>query len=234
MSLVYPGSELELFAQAANWKRYWAGFVRRYLGRRVLEVGAGIGSNIPLLFSPPIEQWIALEPDVELARQIARGIAIGAIPTRTEVRICTCQDLDSPERFDTVLYIDVLEHIQDDRAELDRAAALLNPGGNLVVLAPAHQYLFSRFDASIGHYRRYSRMTLNTISPAGLTLSTIHGLDSVGLLASLANRLLLRQSMPSARQIATWDRYMVPISQRLDPCLLHLFGRTILAVWSRT
>ena len=67
-----------------------------------------------------------------------------------------------------MLYIDVLEHIEHDLDELARAASHLAPGGHLVVLAPAHQALFSDFDRAIGHYRRYNRAGLQKLAPAGL------------------------------------------------------------------
>ena len=135
--------------------------------------------------------------------------------------------------FDSILYIDVLEHIEDDRGELSRAAALLRPRGFLVVLSPAHPRLFSEFDAAIGHHRRYTRSTLAAAAPEGLELVRLVYLDSVGLLASLGNRLLLRESMPTPRQIALWDRVMVRLSTRLDPILRHRLGKSVLGVWRR-
>ena len=71
----------------------------------------------------------------------------------------TIESITDAAPFDTILYVDVLEHIADDAAELARARRLLTPEGNLVVLAPAHQSLFSPFDAAVGHYRRYDERT---------------------------------------------------------------------------
>jgi hypothetical protein len=141
------------------------------------------------------------------------------------------QDLEPAQHFDTVLYIDVLEHIQDDGRELNRAALHLNPGGSLIVLVPAHQSLFTPFDRFIGHFRRYNAASLRACSPAGLKLEKLLYLDSVGLCASIGNKLLLRQSMPSRRQILIWDSVMVPLSRWFDPILGHRLGRSLLAVW---
>jgi 2-polyprenyl-3-methyl-5-hydroxy-6-metoxy-1,4-benzoquinol methylase len=135
--------------------------------------------------------------------------------------------------FDTIIYIDVLEHIEDDRAELNTAAAHLRPQGRIIVLAPAHQRLFTPFDAAIGHFRRYDRSMLRQISPAGLEIQRMRYLDCVGLTASAANMLLRRQSMPTATQLRFWDRWMVPISQVLDLLLRYSVGKSILAVWSK-
>ena len=64
-------------------------------------------------------------------------------------------------------------------------------------------------------------------------MTTLRYLDSVGMMASLGNRLLLRAGMPTLRQILAWDRLMVPLSRRLDPWVGYRFGRSILAVWTR-
>jgi hypothetical protein len=116
---------------------------------------------------------------------------------------------------------------------LDQQAMHLRPGGHLIVLAPAHGWLFSRFDRSIGHFRRYSARQLGELTPAGLGLVRSHYLDSVGLLASAANRLALRQSLPTARQIRFWDRVLVPLSRVIDPITWHRVGKSVLCVWTR-
>jgi hypothetical protein len=159
--------------------------------------------------------------------------AAGNLPPCCEVRIGALDHLDAAERFDAILYIDVLEHIGDDRGELERAAAHLKPAGLLIVLAPAHQWLFTPFDQAIGHFRRYTKETLSAVVPRSLRRVELVYLDVVGLLASLGNRLLLRQTMPTARQIALWDRMMVPLSRAIDPLLLYTVGKSILGVWQR-
>ena len=106
-------------------------------------------------------------------------------------------------------------------------------GGRLIVVAPAHQWLFSAFDTAIGHYRRYNKETIQAITPPGLRLVRTEYLDSIGLFASLANRLLLRRSTPTARQIAFWDRVMVRLSVTIDPIWAYRVGKSLLAVWHR-
>jgi hypothetical protein len=144
-------------------------------------------------------------------------------------------DLNPTEQFDAILYIDVLEHIADDADEMRRAAAHLREGGRCIVLSPAHQWLFSEFDAAIGHHRRYSRKSLKAAGKGvdSLRLERLCYLDSCGLLASTANRLLLRQSMPGLRQILFWDRFLVRGSRLLDPLLFYGAGKSVLGVWTR-
>jgi len=226
----YPGGELELFEHARNWKRYWAKRITPFLGATVAEVGAGIGSNTRNLISSRAD-WTCIEPDGALAARIEQLVERGQLGANCAVRATTLAALPLASRFDTILYIDVLEHIADDRAELAEAARRLRPGGYLVVLSPAHQWLFTAFDAAIGHVRRYTAKSLRGLSPPGLRPQLFQYLDSVGLLASLANVLLLKASMPTRAQIRFWDQVMVPASRLLDPLTGFRAGKSILAVW---
>ena len=227
--LPYVGTELEIFSRAVNWKRYWADRIRPYVRGAVLEVGAGIGINTPFLKNAESAHWLCLEPDAALAAELqTRCETLGC-----EVLVGTLEDVPESLRFDTILYIDVLEHIADDRAELQRATGMLRAGGHLVVVSPAHQWLFTPFDAAIGHHRRYTRRTLAQAAPPALELVRIDYLDTVGVLLSLGNRVALRQSMPTQGQVLLWDRVAVPASRRLDWMLGYRAGKSVLGVWRR-
>ena len=229
-AFAYSGNELEIFAKARNWKRYWRSFLRPYIGRNILDVGAGIGATISNLQSSPQESWTAVEPDRNLAQTIQDRIDKHEFLVPPRLIIGTIKDVDPNSRFDTILYVDVLEHIERDRDELIHAAGLLEHGGRIVILAPAHQFLYSQFDRSIGHYRRYNRDTLLKLTPNAMHVEKLSYLDSLGLLASLANRVVLRQSLPSEAQIEFWDRCMVPISILTDRVTINLIGKTIVFV----
>jgi SAM-dependent methyltransferase len=232
----YVGQELELFARALHWKRYWSGLLRPFLHGDVLEVGAGLGVNTRFLRQAGPSRWVCLEPDGQLLQQLRDSLAAAPLPGPCELRQGCVADLGADAQFDTILYVDVLEHIADDSVELAGAATHLREKGRLVVLAPAHNWLFSPFDASIGHYRRYNRSLLTDAARpvASLRLERLFYLDSCGLLASLCNRLLLRRDLPTLKQILFWDRALVPVSRVLDPLLLRRLGKSILAVWTKT
>lgn len=225
----YQGKELDIFAAALHWKAYWASRIRRWVRGDVLEVGAGLGANTSLLQNSDIRSWRCIEPDPELADKLANAVAhlpVCSVSTGTIASV-------AESRFDAILYIDVLEHIERDRDEIVAATKMLRDGGHVIVLSPAHQSLFSEFDASIGHYRRYNRTSLLACSPPDCRLEAMFYLDCVGMFASLANRILLRQSNPTAAQIGLWDNYMVPVSRIIDPLLGYSVGKTICGVWKR-
>jgi SAM-dependent methyltransferase len=230
----YVGSELELFSRSTVWKSYFRREIAPFLGAEVLEVGAGLGGTTKLLCRQGHALWLCLEPDPELAAMLGQAQQGGDLPQSCQVEVGTVSQIPPTQRFDTILYIDVLEHIEDDRDELERAASHLKPGGHLVVLGPAHPWLFSPFDQAIGHYRRYTRPSLRALTPEGTVLVRSIYLDSVGLLASLGNRLLLKHAMPTPKQIAFWDKVLVRCSQIVDPLLLHSLGKSVLSVWRRS
>ena len=225
----YVGQELDVFAHARRWKKYWASRIRPWITGDVLEVGAGIGQNTAVLQNTGVRSWLCLEPDPQLCERLAATVA----PLRTcSIGLGTIESVRG-RKFDCILYIDVLEHIEADRDELARAAQLLGANGHIIVLSPAHQSLFSAFDAAIGHFRRYNRESLRACSPPGCRLESMFYLDSVGMVASFANRLLLRQDNPTLSQIQFWDRSIIPVSRILDPIFRYTLGKTIVGVWTQ-
>ncbi|MDE3201696.1 MAG: hypothetical protein KGN79_12330 [Acidobacteriota bacterium] len=125
----------------------------------------------------------------------------------------------------------MLEHIEHDRDELERAASHLKPDGRVIVLSPAHQSLYTPFDKAIGHFRRYNRASLKAATPPSLVLEKLYYLDAAGLFLSAGNRLFLRSAMPTKQQLSFWDNWVIPISRIVDPLLLHAAGKTIIGVW---
>jgi SAM-dependent methyltransferase len=232
-SIAYVGSELELFAQATNWKSYFARQVRPHLGPEVLEVGAGTGTTARVLCTQPHRRWVCLEPDPQLTAGIQAKVTAGELPACCQPRAGTLADLDADDVFDAILYIDVVEHIREDAAELATAARHLRPDGKLIVLAPAHQWLFTPFDQAIGHFRRYDKPMLKEVAPPALRCVRLVYLDAVGMFASMGNRFLLRSGMPTPRQIWVWDKLMVPFSRLVDPLLGFSVGKSILGIWQK-
>jgi SAM-dependent methyltransferase len=225
----YVGTELDLFSLATNWKRYFGELLKPYVAGSVLEVGAGLGETTRALHNERVTRWVCLEPDRRLAERLT--LQVFDRTPQPSIVVGDIHALASQERFDTIVYIDVLEHLRTDELELRSAASRLAPGGHLIVLAPAFQFLYSRFDHAIGHERRYTRRTLSAAFPHELDEIAVFYADSVGMLLSLANRLLLHQAVPKTRQILFWDRVIVPLSRRVDPVVRRSFGRSVIAIF---
>jgi SAM-dependent methyltransferase len=224
----YVGSELELFRSAVNWKQTLRRHIQPFLKGRVLEVGAGIGGTTKVFRTGKEMSWTCLEPDVSLAAELRKN--------EPEVEVITgiVNDLPNDRMFDSILYIDVIEHIEDDLAEIRSAGSHLAVGGHLIVLCPAHQSLYSPFDKAVGHYRRYSKSMFRALRPDSLSEQRMIYLDSVGLFASIANKLVLSQSIPTSGQIAFWDDWLVRASRVSDWFLRYSVGKSVLGVWRKT
>src|SRR5690349_9501746 len=118
----YVGNELDLFAHAVNWKRYFGSRLAPFIRGDVLEVGAGIGETTRHLCDGRQRSWVCLEPDPGLAQRLTASLEARPVTPQPTVRVGTVADLESDALFDSVLYIDVLEHIEDHRGELKRAS----------------------------------------------------------------------------------------------------------------
>jgi len=229
----YVGTELELFSSAVRWKAYVARLLRPYIRGDVLEVGAGIGAFTEYLRNERCAQWTCIEPDEKLFETLSDKFCRGPGEKSSSAICGTLSKTPSGAKYDAILYLDVLEHIENDRAEMAAAAEKLAPSGKLIVLSPAFPSVYSPFDAAIGHYRRYTRGSLRAIKPEGLREEKSFYIDAPGLLLSLANRLLLKKSYPTSAQIQFWDRAIVLVARLLDPLVFYSFGRSVVTIWSK-
>ena len=224
----YIGTELELFANAKNWKNYIKNYLNKYIKGSILEVGAGIGSNTGLLYNSHCHKWLCLEPDRRLFDALQLTISSQSISN------CQAQngtiDLLEDQLFDSILYLDVLEHIRDDKNEVIQVVQNLKIGGYLIILCPAHQWLFSPFDIAVGHYRRYNKSSLQAVIPDDIQIVEVVYLDCIGLLANLGNRLFLKQSKPNLIQIRIWDKFMVSLSRFVDPLIGYRAGKSVVLI----
>ena len=235
MNTKYIGDELEIFKEAHNWKAYWFNNIKPFIGSSILDVGAGIGSTVNLISesNQNIVSYTALEPDIDNIKKLKDAKLNKTFLKSYKVIHGDITSIKKNVTFDTILYIDVLEHIQQDSEELNLAKDFLAPGGNLIILSPAHQWLFSKFDESIGHFRCYNMRAMQNLKPEGLNVKCINYLDSMGVFASAANRFFLNEKFPSIGKIKMWDNYLVPISKLVDKVTLHKIGKTIIAIYSK-
>lgn len=233
-SFSYVGTELELFAKATNWKNYLGMNLKPYIVGRVIEVGAGIGGSTKYLCNGSHERWVCLDPDASHVSHLRGLISLRKLPSCCEARCGILAELPPDECADTILYIDVLEHIENDEEEMRVAVTHLATNGHIVMLSPAFQSLYSPFDEAIGHYRRYGRKDAERLTVPSLLLKQVFFLDSLGCLVSAVNRLIIRSSQPSVHQIQFWDKALVPVSGLTDKILGRLFGRSVVMIWQKT
>jgi SAM-dependent methyltransferase len=222
---------LDRMAGAANYNAWLLDRAQPFIGQRVLDFGAGIGTFTAALAERA--EVVAVEPDPEFAPRLRERFAHNARVTVVQGDADWLAGDDAHDSFDTVLCLNVLEHIQDDAAVLRGFHDSLSPGGHLLLLVPAHRSLFGEIDRSVGHERRYSRGSLrHLLERTGLEpieLRYVNPLGAVGWF--VASRLLRRDQVPEG-PLHAYDQ-LVPMLRRLDR--LHLpFGLSLWAVARRT
>lgn len=222
----YPGKELEALSVAVNYHRWIVNEIEPYLGRKVAEVGAGVGSVSRLILEKDVTRLLAFEPSSNLYPELANNLA-------SEKRARTINDFFSPRyepELDSVLYINVLEHIEDDRAELGRALEALRPGGHIVIFVPALSWLYSEFDRQIGHYRRYTKSGLRlVVQEAGFSITKARYFDVAGIIPWYVNFVLLGNSIGS-RSVSLYDRVVVPVMRVAERLIVPPIGKNVLLV----
>jgi SAM-dependent methyltransferase len=222
---------LEVTREARNYNAWVYGRARPFLGRRVLDMGAGIGTFTELALADGREVT-ALEPDTSFAA--ALEAEFGAHP-RVEIARATTEEFRDrrPALFDAVISFNVLEHIADDQSAVQAASDLLRPGGRLLLLVPAHPLLLGDVDRALGHVRRYRRDRLRRLlGSAGFEVESLRHVNPVGALGWLVTFRLRSWPKEWPRcQYRTFDR-LVPALRLLDRVPLPV-GLSIWAVGRR-
>lgn len=225
MQPAYPGKDLEAMGFARNYHRWIRDVLRPHLGRGIGEVGAGAGDFTALLLDTNPERVVAWEPSANLHPDLFSRF-------RNDPRVTVLPERFSPpaEKLDTMCYINVLEHIEDDRGELELAREGLRPGGRLCLFVPALGWLYGEQDRRVGHFRRYGRRALRgLLADAGFRLIEDRWFDIAGILPWwVAFRLLRRSVTPGA--VGSYDRLVVPVMRRVESLVHPPVGKNLLAV----
>jgi SAM-dependent methyltransferase len=215
---------------APNYNAWLGKRLRVHLGKRVLEVGAGIGT-ITREILPGCEFVIALEAEELYARHLDE--AFRGDPrvrtTHSKVEDTNWAQL-ATERLDSVLLSNVLEHIEDDAAAVRNFREALPLGGNIVILVPALPFLFGTLDTAVGHYRRYMPASLRTvIEENGFRIEHLEWLNLLGIPGWFLNGRVLRRRIIPAGQLRIYDR-IAPLLARLESMVRLPIGMSLLAV----
>ena len=225
-------SQMEIFFNTPNWKNYWIKDIKQYSTGNIMEVASGLGSN--LFFFKKIlkfKKLTCLEPEKKLFKKL---IEINKSENKNIFFINkSLNKIKNKNKFDTILYADVLEHIKNDNKEVILAKKFLKTGGRLIFLCPAHNLLFTQFDKNVGHYRRYNKKMFSNLLPDNMKIEKIYYLDSCGFFLSLLNKIILNRN-PKEHEIKTWDKYIVPISTIFDKITFNFFGKSIVCIYKNS
>lgn len=223
----YQGEELDEFFLQKNWRNYVSSKIQKHIKGKCLEVGPGLGYFTEVLLSlSKVTSLTLVEPDKKHTAFLEKEFLL------KEKGVVLHESFFSPnlleEKVDTILLMDVLEHIEDDKGMLMGLSEVLSEKGKMILLLPAHMFLYSEFDKSIGHYRRYDRESLYKAVPNNCEIISLKYLDSVGMLASFFARATAAQ--PKRWQLWFWDKIMVPCSRLLDLIFCYQLGKSMVVI----
>jgi len=226
---------------APNYQSWISDLARPYLGKRVLEIGAGLGA---------MSRFLSVGVDYFAATDVSDD-CLQAMETRfvnspnIHVYRHDVNDEADPggdgEKFDSVVLVNVLEHIYDDEAALRRLSSQLVVGGHLIVYVPALKGLYGSWDRKIGHLRRYSKPRMAQVArEAGLEVVLCRYVNLIGIPAWLAfSRFGVRRNVGGddkgpGKELALWDRTAVPSSRFVESRVQIPIGLNVLCVARRT
>ena len=223
---------LDIMRAAPQYNQWQYGVIAPFIGQRVLEVGAGIGNISEHILSEPRELVILTDTDTWYCEQLR-----DRFKDRARVETLTLPDEHarqrfSPDRLDTILALNVVEHIEDDIGTLTAMRDMVTEGGRVIILVPALKALFGSLDRELGHYRRYTRKSLSSaVEAAGLRLEELKWFNRVGALGWWFNARIRKAPRIPITQLRAFDA-IVPAA-RMEQALPLPFGQSLIAVGMR-
>ncbi|HEY0658765.1 MAG TPA: class I SAM-dependent methyltransferase [Pyrinomonadaceae bacterium] len=232
--VVYIGKDLEAMSFAVNYHNWILDEFRPFLGVNIVEVGSGTGSFSKLLLREKPEVLNLVEPSemftylkqnisqIETAAQTSFYQAIFA-----EVR----DTIAERKKPDSIIYVNVMEHIEDDLAEFEMIYDTLAPGGRCFIFVPALMSLYGEFDRKIGHFRRYTKTELERkCAAAGFKVLKSKYFDFAGIFPWYVKYKLLKSDSLESGAVEAYDKYAVPLISRFESFFNFPVGKNILLI----
>jgi SAM-dependent methyltransferase len=231
----YAGRELESMHFAMKYRQWILDVFRPFLGKQIVEVGAGAGSFSELLLGTRPEWLFAVEPSTNMYPLLAkrlRDIHPGHRGSAYQgTLIDSIESIRQTGAPDSVIYVNVLEHIEDDVQELRTIHSLLQPGGHALIFAPAHPWLMGSIDHQFGHFRRYTRSELaKKCRDAGFTVRLSSYFDMLGIAPWWLRYCVLRSNTMDPFLVRLYDRYAVSLSRFLESVVSPPMGKNVILV----
>ena len=225
---------LQIMSAATRYNHWQYTRVAPYLGRRICEVGAGIGNMSSLILGGTPNLLVLTETDPYYRAALRRRFDGSSSIAVEEL---TLPDHSAGDRFqryhlDTVVALNVIEHIAEDVEALRSIASMLRPGGHVVILVPAMPALFGSLDEELGHHRRYTRRSLSErIAAAGFQVKCSFYFNILGMLGWWVNARLRKVPRIPLAQLGYFEK-LVPVLRMEDylplPC-----GQSVIAIGAR-
>jgi SAM-dependent methyltransferase len=230
---LYEGRDLEVLGDMPNYYSWLMDTFSPHVSGHVVEYGAGTGTVSSRLL-PLATKLTLVEPSSNLVKILHRRFEaapqVEVIGASLEDHVAQLGD----NSIDTIVLVNVLEHIEDDQWALGQFNRALRPGGKLLVFVPALQALMSKLDEIHGHFRRYHRSELVTKArAAGVDVSDCRYFDLAGVLPWLVLNRFMGSTTFNPTLVDVNDRFVVPISRALERVVGLPFGKNLILVASK-
>jgi SAM-dependent methyltransferase len=226
----YEGLDLAVLASMPNYYAWILEIFAPYLRGRVVEYGAGTGTVSQRLL-PHASELVLVEPSGNLVELLEARFAgdpsVEIVAESLEAHSARM----APASVDSVILVNVLEHIEDDKAALGCIMRMLRPGGHLLIFVPAMKVLMSDLDRLLGHYRRYEKSDLTSkVVKAGGEILICKNFDFLGILPWLVLNSLLGVTRFSRRLVRVNDALVVPIGRWIEGRFEPPLGKNLILV----
>ena len=203
--------------------------VAPYIGRRVIEVGCGYGN----LVAHMLDRELVVATDVDPTSIDQTGRRFGHQPNVVPL-LCDIagDDVSCLQQYncDTVICLNTLEHISEDEKALMNMSSIVHVGGYVVIIVPAFQFLYGTMDASIGHYRRYTRQGMKAkLQAVGLQVKRQYYVNVLGIAGWFVNGRILRKEVPPESQLRLFN-LLYPITSRVEAVLPRVMGLSLVSI----
>ena len=232
--VVYVGKDLEAMSFAVNYHNWILEEFRPFLGKNIVEVGAGTGSFSELLLEGKPEILNLVEPS-EMFEYLEQNLSQVKSDTKTyfyqAIFTEVCETIAKQNKPDSIIYVNVMEHIEDDAAELNAIYKTLKPGGRCFIFVPALMSLYGEFDRKIGHFRRYRKEELEEkCAAAKFKIIKSKYFDFAGILPWYVKYKLLKSDSLESGAVNTYDKFVVPLISRFESYVKFPVGKNILMI----
>ena len=232
----YPGTELEAMSGASNYHSWILEIFKPYLGAHLVEVGAGVGSFSELILTQHVCKTLSLvEPSDSMYERLRihlRQLDSGVTLDLYHATFVEAADLIKSEQApDSIIYVNVLEHIDDDEGELEAVRRTLSESGRVFIFVPALKWLFSTFDERVGHVRRYSKSELEEkLRRAGFKILSSAYFDFPGIGPWWINYRLMKSVTMDPGAVRFYDRFIIPTVRRIESLITMPIGKNVIAI----
>lgn len=227
----YTVRDQERMRAARRYFEWQLALAKPWLGQRVLEIGCGMGNFTRTILDRELVVGVDIEADCVARHRENHADCTNVVSLEMNASDAACVEEFSKYNIDSVVSLNVFEHIEDDHAALRNLWKILPAGGRVVLIIPAFHALYGPIDELLGHYRRYTKSSVRALAAAtGFVPVQLHYMNWVGFFGWWANSKIFKRTEQSEAQIATFDNLIVPWLRPMESLIHPPIGQSVFTV----